>query len=400
MRMSIRFGCAYLGWMLASCSALVDPGSLVIKCQVAPSRESKDPCLAAGMHCVDSECKPCQGAMEICNGEDDDCDGVVDNGQDEDGDGFSWCGGLLRELADCAPNDPAIHPAGAPGPDGSMVPAPKEACDGKDNDCDSKVDEAPECAAMHSCVQDGCSPEQYCDEKTGVCIEPRPVGSGCKLDSECAGGFCVRPGDFGLGSGLKDNRCASACCSDSDCVSGSVCVVGNKGARLCLPANIAGRATKQDGAVCARDAECASGACDRTRCAARCSSDAICHGSTCFLSPGNLTEPRLWLCGDAQGLQPNGATCLLLDCRSGFCTPRNVCAKPCGRTADCSTDETCRYSVPLAAFTQLSVVPACEPRANSLATDALMCCTNADCGEGQLCAPKAVDPGLWVMACR
>jgi hypothetical protein len=386
---------------LSGCSLLVDPGSFVIKCEVLPGRESEDPCLPAGMHCVASECKPCKGGVETCNGEDDDCDGVVDNGQDEDGDGFTWCGGLVRELADCVDSDPAIHPAGAPGPDGSIVPAPKEACDGKDNDCDSKVDEAPECAAMHSCVEDGCIGDRRCDEKTGVCIEPRPVGSGCKLDSECAGGFCVHSGDFGLTT-LKDNRCASACCSDTDCASGSVCVVVNQGARLCLPASIAGRATKVAGDRCARDAECASGACDRMRCAARCSSEAACRTNVCYLSPGSLTEPRLWLCGDAQGLQPNGGTCLLLSCRSGLCTDRNVCAKPCGRSADCSSDEICGYSVvrPPLAFNQMSVAPACEPRSNSGTPGDRLCCTNADCAEGQLCSPKAVDPDIWVMTCR
>jgi hypothetical protein len=394
---------AWASWLLAvtGCSALVAPRMLEIKCEIAPG-QNHDPCMPGGMHCVASVCRPCQGSIEICNGTDDDCDGIVDEGQDEDNDGFTWCGGLQRELADCAPSDPAIHPGGVRWTDGVLVPAPKEECDGKDNDCDGIVDEAPECTAMHTCVQDGCPGEQRCDSKTSVCIEPRPVGSGCKLDSECANGFCVRPGDFGLSATLKDPRCASACCSDGDCSTGSVCVVANAGARLCLPTDIAGRATKAAGDLCIRDADCASGACDRSRCATRCSSDGACRGGVCYLSPGNPTEPRLWLCGDTQGLQANGASCVVFEsCRSGLCNERGVCSKPCGRSADCASDETCGYTVvrPLLGFTQMSVAPACEPRSSS--ADDTLCCTNADCNEAQpLCAPKSMAQGLWVMACK
>src|ERR1700742_1379183 len=126
---------AALALALVSCSALVDPDSLVIKCELMPSGTGSgtDPCLAAGMHCVDSECKPCKpDAVETCNGSDDDCDGVIDEGQDADGDGFTWCGYSDRSLADCNDNDPSIHPAGKTGPDGKPgVPAAAEACDGK-----------------------------------------------------------------------------------------------------------------------------------------------------------------------------------------------------------------------------------------------------------------------------
>ncbi|MBZ0253109.1 MAG: FG-GAP-like repeat-containing protein, partial [Candidatus Methylomirabilis sp.] len=57
-----------------------------------------------------------------CNGFDDDCDGVSDEGFDSDGDGWGSC-------LDCKDRDPAIHPE-----------AP-ELCDGRDNDCDGLVDE-------------------------------------------------------------------------------------------------------------------------------------------------------------------------------------------------------------------------------------------------------------------
>lgn len=393
---------ATFAFVLSACSLLADTDTLVIKCEVAHGRQSDDPCLASGMHCVASECKPCEDAIEICNGVDDDCDGVVDNGHDDDNDGFTWCGGGRSELADCVDADPKIHPGGMVGPDGSMVRPPQELCDGKDNDCDSKVDEAAECSAMHSCVRDGCPSPQRCDSATGVCIEPRPVGSGCQSDSECAGGFCARKGDYGLSVELSDNRCASACCSDADCANGSVCVASDSGARLCLPVNIAARASRALGERCGDDHECASGTCDYGRCTQRCTSDAICKGgSVCVLSSGTLNEGRRWLCGEAFGREAGGAACTSFDptaCRSGFCTERG-CAKPCGRKADCGSEENCSTVNIRALLVQpMSTVSMCTGR--GISDSAALCCTNADCAKGELCAPKAGDNRSWSMVCK
>ncbi len=69
--------------------------------------------------CNDTNAGTFPGAAEICNGRDDDCDGMVDEGisVDNDGDGFACSG-------DCDDFDPAVHPGAG------------EICDQKDNDCD------------------------------------------------------------------------------------------------------------------------------------------------------------------------------------------------------------------------------------------------------------------------
>ena len=83
--------------------------------------------------------KTCVGSQpteEICNGIDDNCDGQVDEGFDDmDQDGAADCvdkdsdGDNVGDIEDCGPNDPTVYP-------GAL-----EICDGKDNDCNNLVDD-------------------------------------------------------------------------------------------------------------------------------------------------------------------------------------------------------------------------------------------------------------------
>ncbi len=84
---------------------------------------------------LDPEVNP--NSEEVCNGKDDDCDGLIDEGfVDIDTDGFANCidddddGDGFVDAADCAPENPDIFPGA------------QELCDGVDNDCDWDVDES------------------------------------------------------------------------------------------------------------------------------------------------------------------------------------------------------------------------------------------------------------------
>ncbi len=89
------------------------------------------------------------GAIEQCNGKDDNCNGQTDEGgvctpqptcNDQDQDGYgSPATGCPQTLPDCDDSKSNIHP-NAP-----------EICDGFDNDCDGSIDEANVCCGNQQC---------------------------------------------------------------------------------------------------------------------------------------------------------------------------------------------------------------------------------------------------------
>ncbi|MCO4761055.1 MAG: putative metal-binding motif-containing protein [Myxococcales bacterium] len=77
------------------------------------------------------------GAKEICDGKDNNCKNGVDEGCDDDGDG--WCDKNMTVVG-----SPAVCPKGkydCADKDKSRNPGAKEICDNKDNNCKSGVDE-------------------------------------------------------------------------------------------------------------------------------------------------------------------------------------------------------------------------------------------------------------------
>jgi hypothetical protein len=98
-----------------------------------------------GGDCDESDPAVHPGAEEVCDGDDDDCDGRPDEGElgdwasDEDGDGWGdpdsiveTCvppEGWVQQVGDCDPADAAINPDAA------------EACNEVDDDCDGETDE-------------------------------------------------------------------------------------------------------------------------------------------------------------------------------------------------------------------------------------------------------------------
>lgn len=93
--------------------------------------------------CDDQNGNAQPGGHETCNGVDEDCDGIVDNGvqltfyQDADNDGF---GDIAAITTDCTP-PPGYSSDASDCDDGdaSIYPGAAEFCDGQDHDCDGLI---------------------------------------------------------------------------------------------------------------------------------------------------------------------------------------------------------------------------------------------------------------------
>jgi hypothetical protein len=111
------------------------------------------PAVQGGGDCDDADPTRSPGWIEACDGIDNDCDGAPDPLEaDLDGDGARGCGGATP--ADCDDQNAQVHPG------------MQELCDGLDNDCDGMIDEYSSCPYE----------EQLCADTAGFW---NWCGSGC-----------------------------------------------------------------------------------------------------------------------------------------------------------------------------------------------------------------------------
>ncbi len=127
----------------------------------------------ASKDCDDHDPAIHPGAVEVCNGKDDNCDGKVDEGFDADGDGTPSCS-VAGKPADCDDKDPAVHPGAT------------ETCNGKDDDCDGLIDNGfdKDNDGYYACVHGTISAD--CDD-TNASIHPGAVEICNGKDDDCNG---------------------------------------------------------------------------------------------------------------------------------------------------------------------------------------------------------------------
>lgn len=396
-----------------NCNGEIDEGDLGegLPCSVpgllGPCRNGVTVCGPGGLDCQQTVF----ATAERCNGSDDDCDGVPDQGNPGGGEqclitgnpeirgacavGVKTCEG--GELKCRQVNLPTI-----------------EVCDLIDNDCNGVVDNGslccldtvlnggesdtdcggacgPTCAPGRRCIQDTDCASLVCGEggacRAAACNDRRRNGS--ESDVDCGGG-CPIPCAIGQ-SCVIPSDCASLVCAGNVCISPR-CEDGvRNGDETDVDCGGAGCPSCDDSEACALDRDCRSSRCVGSICQAASCTDRVRNGSETDTDCGGESScPR---CAES-------ARCLSgRDCLSGVCVGQTCAAPTCadlvrnGGESDidcggpcpvkCDVGEICRGNSDCAS--NVCTGGFCERKAPGVACEASSECATGHCVDGFCC---------------
>jgi nitrous oxidase accessory protein NosD len=163
-----------------------------------------DSCQTPGGDCDDTKASVHPGASETCNSVDDDCNGTVDDqlSTDADADGHYTIGSCLTPADDCDDLDPDVYPGAS------------ELCNGKDEDCNGLIDDdglVDGDSDGHYPIGACTSPADDCDDSMSS-IYPGAAEVCNGLDDDCDGNIDLTEDD----SDADGYRSCDGDCDDSN----------------------------------------------------------------------------------------------------------------------------------------------------------------------------------------
>jgi hypothetical protein len=308
-------------------------------------------CMAGVTKCVNGhlECQQMSMPMtEICNGLDDDCDGVVDNGSFAGVGDVCLCDGLTQAQVDaggdCKAGKKVCRGTLGVVCEGCILPR-AEVCDGRDNDCDGKSDQQAVCSSGFACREGSCTlqckpgefpcPAGYMCVQT-YCIPQRCVGITCSSDKKCDNdtGLCVDLCD--KVSCTAPAHCKAGTCVDCNspgeaCPTGQQCVGG-----LCQSDPCAGK-------VCPSGKYCSDGNCVELCTNVTCAAEQRCVAGACVADPCASVS-----CSPSQYCDLTTGTCKQDQCLAQQCQAGQRCISSLGK---CAADPCAFVSCPSPCYT-------------------------------------------------
>jgi Notch 1 len=245
-------------------------------------------------------------SKEVCNGIDDDCNGIVDDNIVHEGLPCDHASGKTCQQGKTKCVGGKITCVGA-------TTGSKEICDCKDNDCDGLVDEGDTCPTGSTCIN--CACRIKCSGQEFGCPKGYTCKNGYCIEDECADITCKS------GETCKSGQCVSKC-EGVSCASGKVCADG-----ACVENNCYGKG-------CASGQVCYGGQCIAHPCTGvSCSEGEFCENGACKPSCGPVTCGESGLCRYGRCV---GSECTGSSCSSGIPCVDGKCDQACDGVS-CST---------------------------------------------------------------